>query len=146
MSYLLDSNILLRIARPSDPDYTLVRTALQKLSARGELRTYLSQNLIEFWNVCTRPSTARGGFGFTIAEAERAAKRIERLFILLPDTPAIHTEWRRLVFTYNVQGVKVHDARLVAGMNAHGLTHILTLNPSDFSRYPGITAVHPGSI
>ena len=92
MAYLLDSNILLRIVRSSDPDHALIRNALQKLRARGEPCTYLSQNLIEFWNVCTRPPTARGGFGFSLVEAERAAKLIERLFTLLPDTPAIHTE------------------------------------------------------
>lgn len=31
MAYLLDSNILLRVARPADPDHALVRTALQTL-------------------------------------------------------------------------------------------------------------------
>ena len=143
MTYLLDSNILLRIVRSSDPDHVVVRAALQKLRAQGESCTYLSQNLIEFWNVCTRPPTARGGFGFSLVETDRAARLIERLFPLLPDTPAIHLEWRRLVGAHGVQGVQVHDAHLVAGMQAHGLTHILTLNPSDFGRYPGITAVHP---
>ncbi|MEI6442036.1 MAG: hypothetical protein WCO29_02610 [Nostocales cyanobacterium ELA583] len=32
-------------------------------------------------------------------------------------------------------GVNVHDARLVAVILAHGLTHILTFNISDFKRY-----------
>ena len=146
MSYLLDTNILLRVVRPMDPEHTLVRSTLQTLRIRGETGYYLSQNLIEFWNVCTRPATARGGFGFSSEETERATKLVERLFTLLPDTPTIHMEWRRLVVTYGVQGVHVHDARLVAGMRAHGLTHILTLNPSDFNRYPGITVVHPASV
>ena len=34
-----------------------------------------------------------------------------------------------------VQGVEVHDTRLVALMVAHGFKHILTLNGNDFSRY-----------
>lgn len=41
---------------------------------------------------------------------------------------------------------QVHDARLVALMQAHGITHILTLNGSDFTRYPGITPVDPASL
>jgi len=40
-------------------------------------------------------------------------------------------------------GVKVHDARIVAAMLVHGITHVLTLDEHDFVRYPGITAVHP---
>jgi hypothetical protein len=40
---------------------------------------------------------------------------------------------------HGVQGVQGHDARLVAWMQSHGLTHVLTLNAADFARYPGIT-------
>jgi predicted nucleic acid-binding protein len=62
---------------------------------------------------------------------------------LLPDTPDIYPEWRRLVLAIGVSGRQVHDARLAAVMRAHGVTHILTFNASDFTRYPGITVVHP---
>jgi predicted nucleic acid-binding protein len=42
----------------------------------------------------------------------------------------------------------VHDARLVAVMRTHGVTHILTFNVSDFVRYQsmGIVPVHPSSV
>jgi len=40
----------------------------------------------------------------------------------------------------------VHDARLAAAMLVHGIGHILTLNVADFSRYSGLTAVHPSSV
>jgi predicted nucleic acid-binding protein len=46
----------------------------------------------------------------------------------------------------NLSGVQVHDARLVAVMHVHGLTHLLTLNTVDFIRYPGITVVHPQNV
>ncbi|OCQ98267.1 hypothetical protein BCD64_13250 [Nostoc sp. MBR 210] len=39
-----------------------------------------------------------------------------------------------------------HDTRLVAAILLHGLTHILTFNVSDFSRYSEITAIHPTAI
>jgi predicted nucleic acid-binding protein len=124
----------------------VVRTALRTLRQRGVDRTYLSQNMIELWNVCTRPASARGGFGMSVAEVGRAARLIERLFTLLPDNPDIHKEWRRIVVAHGVQGVQVHDARLVAAMYIHGITHIVTLNASDFRRYPNITAVHPSAV
>jgi len=49
------------------------------------------------------------------------------------------------VVSFGVSGVQVHDARLVAAMTVHGVTHILTLNPTDFARYTtvGIVAVDP---
>ncbi|WP_242541132.1 hypothetical protein [Phormidium pseudopriestleyi] len=47
------------------------------------------------------------------------------------------------MLTYGVRGVNLHDARLVAGMVVHGLTHILTFNTRDFARYGEVTAVHP---
>jgi hypothetical protein len=43
-------------------------------------------------------------------------------------------------------GKNAHDARFVAAMMAHGLTHLLTFNPQDFRRYSGITVVTPAEI
>jgi predicted nucleic acid-binding protein len=143
---LLDTNILLRLVVRTDPEHALVRSALRTLRLRGEQRCYLPQNLVEFWSVCTRPAAARGGYGMTLSEADENARIIERLFILLPESPALHAQWRQLIMAHGVQGVQVHDARLVAAMRVHGITRILTLNPSDFSRYAGITAVHPDSV
>lgn len=54
---------------------------------------------------------------------------------MLPDTAAVYPHWRQLVMNLTVSGVQVHDARLVAFMLVHGVTHILTLNPGDFARY-----------
>lgn len=31
-----------------------------------------------------------------------------------------------------------HHARLVAAMQRHGIARLLTFNPSDFTRFPGI--------
>jgi predicted nucleic acid-binding protein len=64
---------------------------------------------------------------------------------LLPDSPAVYEEWKRLVITYAVSGAKVHDARLVAVMNVHGVRQILTFNTSDFARFE-IEALHPSAV
>jgi predicted nucleic acid-binding protein len=50
------------------------------------------------------------------------------------------------VEAYSVIGKPAHDARIVALMLAHGVTQLLTLNPSDFARYQGITTVTPQEI
>jgi predicted nucleic acid-binding protein len=65
---------------------------------------------------------------------------------LLPDGESVHREWRRLVVAYEVRGVQVHDARLVAAMLVHGIGRILTMDESDFMRFAGVTAVHPRAL
>jgi len=144
-AHLIDSNSLLRIARRGDPDHGIVDAALARLAGDGAVLYYTLQNIAEFWNVATRPAD-RNGFGLTPADADREVQVIEKGMVLLPDREAIYHEWRRLVVGHAVSGVQVHDARLAAAMRVHGVTHLLTLNPGDFARYSGITAVHPSSL
>jgi predicted nucleic acid-binding protein len=146
MLYLADSNVLLRLPQRQDPLHSLVRSAVRTLRSRGDRLCYTSQVLSEFWNVCTRPITARGGFGLTVAETDRRVRLIERRFTLLLDTPAVHIEWRRLLVTHSIMGVQVHDTRLVALMTVYGVTNLLTFNVADFRRFQGITALHPKDV
>lgn len=146
MRYLVDSNILLRLLQRNDPHHSTIRQAVRNLLAHGVELCCAPQNIVELWNVSTRPATARGGFGLTTAETDRRVRLIERVFTILDETPAVYPEWRRLVMQYSVAGVQVHDAKIVAVMNVHAVTHVLTLNGGDFSRYAGITCVAPAQI
>jgi predicted nucleic acid-binding protein len=146
MLWLLDSNVLIRLAHRPDPLHPEVRQALRALWARSDELCYTSQILGEFWSVCSRPTTARGGLGLSLVETDRRARLIERFYGFLPDVAAVHPEWRRLIVAHGVAGVQTHDARIVAAMNVHGVSHLLTLNVADFVRYPGITAQHPQDI
>ena len=143
-SCLVDTNILLRIARRSDPQHKLIDTALARLAGQGTTFHYTHQNIAELWNVMTRP-VANNGLGLTITEAEREVRVIEAGMTLLPDSEAVYREWRRIVVQFGVSGIQVHDARLAAAMYVHDVKHILTLNVTDFSRFSGLTALHPNS-
>jgi len=143
--YLIDSNILLRWVQPSDPDYSVVASALEALAQQGAVLCYTSQNLAEFWNACTRP-VDRNGYGPSPAETDRRAQAFESRLHLLPDSLSVHQEWRQLIVAHDVSGVRVHDARLVAAMRVHGVKRILTFNEKDFARYSDIEAIHPRSI
>ncbi|SNS24363.1 Predicted nucleic acid-binding protein, contains PIN domain [Granulicella rosea] len=140
--YLADTNILLRLVQQRHPEYAVVRDAVGRLRNRGIDLGYTLQNMAEFWNASTRP-LSRNGFNLTLDETERNAREIERSFTFLPDTESVYTEWRRLVMQYRISGVQVHDARLAAAMYARGMTHVLTLNSSDFARFDGLTAIEP---
>jgi predicted nucleic acid-binding protein len=142
MSFLIDTNILLRSADPDHSMYPDAINATTSLRSQGHSLCIIPQNLIEFWNVYTRPAD-RNGLGHSPGEAAAEVNRLKGLFLLLPDRLAIYSEWERLVLSHGVKGVNVHDARLVAAMLVHGLTHILTFNVKDFARYGEVTAVHP---
>jgi len=145
LTFLIDTNVLLRSVEPSHPMYGDAINAVTTLMGRGERLCIVPQNLIEFWNVCTRPAQ-KNGLGYTPAQAAAEINRLKTIFPLLLDAEAIYQEWERLVITYAVRGVNVHDAKLVAAMLVHGLTHILTFDISDFARYSEITVVNPREI
>ncbi|MCA1636295.1 MAG: PIN domain-containing protein [Acidobacteria bacterium] len=145
MSYLVDTNILLRSVQPSHPMHVDAAGAVGKLSTQGEQLLIVPQNLIEFWAVATRP-TESNGLGLSVDEAARELVRLKSLFPLLHDTAAIFPEWEGLVSRHQVKGKEAHDARIVASMLAHKVTHLLTFNTDDFKRYSQITAVNPRDV
>ena len=145
MEHLADTNVLLRSIDKSHAMHPDAATALASLLSSGDRVCVTPQNLIEFWNVCTRPLD-RNGMGFTPGEADREASRLEGLLTLLPDVPAIYPEWRRLVVTLSVLGIQVHDAHIVTAMNVYGVRSLLTFNGPDFMRYPGIQVIHPNDV
>jgi predicted nucleic acid-binding protein len=141
-AYLIDSNILIRWVKPDDRDYFLVNRVIENLIQQGGRLTYTSQNLAEFWNTCTRPLN-RNGYGLSTEEADLRAEVIENALDILPDSLAVHREWRKLIVAHRVSGAQVHDARLVAAMHVHGVKRILTFNGRDFGHYTTVEAWHP---
>jgi predicted nucleic acid-binding protein len=145
MAYLADTNIVIRRVVAGDPQYSTISAALTLLDRQSEAVSITAQNLVEFQALATRPVTANG-WGMTTVQASTEARKIEAIFPLLPETPAIYPLWRNLINTYNVIGRQVYDARLVAVMLAYGITHILTLDPTGFRRFPMITVMTPQDV
>jgi predicted nucleic acid-binding protein len=143
MRILADSSILLRLFEPGDPRTDAVLRTVAALKIRGDALVTAAQNVAEFWNVCTRPASARGGFGLSLLVAEQRLQRVERGFTLLPELPTTYAIWRGLIVAHAVMGKQVHDARLAAIVLSHGVTQIVTLNGRDFARYPGLTVIDP---
>jgi predicted nucleic acid-binding protein len=144
VSILVDTNVLLRRVQPSHPSQAVAVESVARLLAAGEAVYFTLQNIAEFWNVATRPA-AHNGLGFSPAVALAEVANIEEDLELLPDTPPLYAEWKELVVRHGVIGVKVHDARLVAAMNVHGVRRLLTFNAGDFTRY-GIDVVQPAAV
>jgi predicted nucleic acid-binding protein len=134
VSVLVDTNVLLRRTQPGHPHHELAVASAERLLASGEPVYFSPQNIAEFWNVATRP-VERNGLGLAPAIVRAEVEKIKEALELLSDTPAIYAEWRRLIVEHSVGGAQVHDARLVAAMNVHRVTRLLTFNAADFTRY-----------
>jgi predicted nucleic acid-binding protein len=144
VSILVDTNVLLRRVQATHPNHAVAVESVARLLASGESVYFTLQNIAEFWNVATRPA-AHNGLGFSPAIALAEVANIEEDLELLPDTPPLYAEWKELVVRHGVIGAKVHDARLVAAMNVHGVRRLLTFNVGDFTRY-GIEVVQPAAV
>lgn len=138
----LDTNVLVRHATPTDPARATVIRAVGVLRAAGHDLRLVPQNLYEFWAVATRP-VPQNGLGLSAAECDQTLAAFEGMFPLLPDTPALTTEWRAVVTAHGCLGKVAHDARPVAAMNTHGIKHLVTFNLTDFRRYTHITLHDP---
>jgi predicted nucleic acid-binding protein len=145
MNYLVDTNILTRLAEPGHAMHQPALDAVKRLTSQGHTLHMVPQNLYEFWVVCTRPTTVNG-LGKTAAEAAADLASLKGLFLWLDETPATYGVWEQLVTSIPVVGKNGHDARLVAAMTVHGLTHLLTFNAQDFRPYPEIAAVTPADV
>jgi predicted nucleic acid-binding protein len=145
MSVQLDTNVLIRLSQFNDPAHGTAQAAIAKLQAAGRSLGIVPQNLFEFWAVATRP-VANNGLGLTVPECHAEIVRHKALFLLRPDDPAIVGVWEALVVAHDCKGKVAHDARLVAAMQTHGLTEILTFNTADFARFSGIVAIDPATV
>jgi predicted nucleic acid-binding protein len=124
------------------PACAIARKALISLY-RSEHDLYLtSQNIAEFWNVCTRPLEVNG-LGLSVELTDRYTNQLEQFFDILPDASEVFRTWRKIVVDHRVMGAKVHDARLVAMMKTYEIQTVVTFNVADFTRFTEIAAVHP---
>jgi predicted nucleic acid-binding protein len=149
MAYLIDTNILVRLANAADPRHAVAAHAVLELHRRGEVLHITPQVLIEFRNVATRPQ-AVNGLGLSTTDTETQAAAARAIFPLLAETPDIYLAWETLVEALGVIGKQVHDARLVAVCHVNGVSHLLTFNAAHFARFagfgPGVVVVDPATV
>lgn len=145
MNILVDTNIIARSLQPAHPQQKPAEDAMAALRRHGDSLCVVPQVLYELWVVCTRPATMNG-LGKTAAQAAADLATVKATMPLLADTPAILPQWEALVTTHAVLGRNGHDARLVAAMLVHGVTHLLTFNDQDLRRFTAVTVLTPAAV
>jgi predicted nucleic acid-binding protein len=141
VSYLLDTNILVRWANPADSNHALVTSSLVSLHRQAEELYIARQNLVEFWAVATR-AKANNGLEWTIAETRAVVDEAIELFTVLPDNDQVFAVWLKVVEEKGITGFRCHDARIAATAIYNGITHLLTINVDDFKRFTELTIVN----
>ena len=146
---LLDTNVLGRFTSSADPQCLVVRKGIAALVARGERIVIVPQNLFEFWAIATRkkglPPAGQNGLGLSVNSTSLWINTFQRRFKLLYDKDDLFKLWHDLVKSLGVTGLRSHDIRLVAAMQSHGITTLLTFNVNHFRNCP-ITVLDPASL
>ncbi len=110
MSYVLDSNILLRMAQVTHSMHAEATQATTALLRQGETVHITPQNLYEFWSVATR-EIQFNGLGLSVVDAQAELARLKRLFLFLPDSPAIYPEWDKTTSNASPESLSFYRRR-----------------------------------
>ncbi len=146
MRIVVDANVALRAFYPPDPGHDAALAALRRLVLEGHELLRTPQVMREVDHTCMRPVPSNG-LGLDVAEARAVLARIEEgPLALLNDTPRVYEEWRRPIDTVEIRGRQTHDANHAAALRAHGVSHLLTLDPRDFARDPDLTVLTPQTV
>lgn len=145
MKVLLDTNILVRLCVSDDPKYLDVQKAILNLVSKDYELCVVPQVFYELWHVSTRPVEANG-LGLSVAKVKLAIETFESMFTMLRDERTVYANWLRIVSHFKVLGRNSHDARLVAAMDRHGITQLLTLDGRDFNRFGHIYILRPADV
>ena len=143
--FVLDTNVLLRLAEPGHEQRPQAREAIDALVDAGHTPHLVPQVLHEFWVVATRTKEANG-LNIETAEAVSLVDEFADQMPILFDDAAVFAKWRELSKTYAVRGVPNHDLRIVAAMAAHGVETLLTFNRKHFAKFVEIEVVEPSEV
>jgi predicted nucleic acid-binding protein len=136
----VDTNVLLACSDGSRATHESSRVFLEK-AVLGDYRLFAcGQVFREYLVVATRP-IIDNGFGLSPVEACENVQTFQTVIQILDETSSSLKELVSLVKQHKLKGKRIHDANLVAVMRVHGLNHIKTWNPKDFSPFSGLEMV-----
>jgi predicted nucleic acid-binding protein len=130
---LVDTNVLVYASLRNTPWHADAIQAIHtELQAGVEL--WVSRQILrEYLAVLTRPGTTTLASPAATGAADVAA--FERMFHVADDTSDVTAKLLVLIQSVPMGGKQVHDANLVATMQAYGIPRLLTHNVADFTRF-----------
>jgi predicted nucleic acid-binding protein len=137
----VDTNVLVYANITSAPLHKQAQMALQNLW-NGNDELWISRQVIrEYVMSVTRPQTFMQPM--PAANVIARVQFFEQTFQVADDTSATTAKLLELINTIAIGGKQIHDANIVATMLVNQITHLLTHNTGDFSRYNQLITVIP---
>ena len=135
----IDTNVLLRANNDTLPLHRQADHLIKTVRHDG-YELWISRQIIrEYLAQITRP-----GFlatPLTIEQTESHINVMRAVFKIADETEQVTTQLLALLKAYPTGGKQVHDANIVATLQAYNLTHLFTLNPVDFVRFANLITV-----
>lgn len=135
----LDTNILIRAYISEAPLHQECLEAVQHLRTMGNELWISRQVLREYLSVVTRPQ------GFIspqpVSTIVKDLTYFQAHFRVADETYTVTRNLLTLAEAIPMGGKQVHDANIVATMQAYGINHLLTLNTADFRRFAELITV-----
>ncbi|GAB6044353.1 type II toxin-antitoxin system VapC family toxin [Endothiovibrio diazotrophicus] len=135
----IDTNILIYANVTSAPQHKQALNALRAAHKAGRSLWISRQVLREFIAVRTRPQTFAQPLASEVV-IERV-RYLEERFHVADDTATVTERLVELVRNFQIGGKQVHDANIVATMQAFGVPSLLTHNIKDFERFEGMIGI-----
>jgi predicted nucleic acid-binding protein len=137
----LDTNILVYASVAESPFHAAAMNALGALAQAGVELWISRQVLREYLATLTRPQAFTPPLPSALLTS--AVRDFQRRFRVAEDDPAVTEALLRLLEQLPVGGRQVHDANIVATMQAYGVSRLLTANVPDFARFAHLITLVP---
>ena len=135
-----DTNVLLSAVDRKRRLHAQALHVLNVLPNRGVALHVSGQIVREFLAVCTRPMDSNG-LGLSRRDAVRNAEAIVERSTILDENRHVALRLLDVARTTACSGRQLHDANVVATMQEHGLTRLVTGNLGDFRQFGGLDLV-----
>lgn len=137
----IDTNVLVFATIPASPRHQDAIAALHEIS-QSNASAWISRQVIrEYLVQLTRPGVLPSPQPAAVAAGQIPA--LMRMYHVADETGQVTAELLHLMQSISVSGKQVHDANIVATMQAHGVPRLLTDNVADFARFSSLITVVP---
>jgi toxin-antitoxin system PIN domain toxin len=138
----VDTNVLVYAHREDSPWHDAARTAIREIAESPAAWAIPWPCVHEFLAVVTHPRIFKTPTPPARASAAVAALLDAPHVVMLAETDGYWSVLRRLVETGRLAGPIVHDARIAALCEVHGVDTLWTAD-RDFSRFPALRVRNP---
>lgn len=138
---LVDTNVLVAANVAAHPRHAVALQRLKDLSASGAEFWISRQVLREYLVTLTRPQTFVSPQPIAVLLTQIAY--FQAKMQVADDTAMVTAHLLALLQSIPVGGKQVHDANLVATMQAFGIPRLLTDNTADFNRFGSLIVILP---